>query len=423
MDPKRKLVPNPTGLNQQIATESSSTRPILRRQFCFRVASEGKLESEPEPRFREEKLVLKVTPQTRKKNLPSLRSAFQQNIETVAYQPLTGGKHEDGWMVNGGRCVGLGVAVGAAGCILGGGLSLFMRQFRMGCDNLQEATIVIADGKKFVVKETGSEVSPKGKLFWALCGAGHSNFGVVVGLKTKSRNSRGKEGNWSARWFKQKKIEASWLFNLNDVHPGKLRIRFTAYYDGNKADFDKEIEIEAKVKDKRLIEALKSQSRVEPSTEWLHRSLPKQFSEKTERLKPTSRKFALYSSFIFNNSLENVTAVTTISIEELETFKRIFNGEKASATASWIQTGGKAEDTGKSDTAYRWRSAEYVVYLYVAWESDCLERNIRKYCKSLKSRPRPFSLNKRATFTNFPDRTLRPEYHEQTYHEINRQKL
>lgn len=116
-----------------------------------------------------------------------------------------------------------------------------------------------------------------------------------------------------------------------------------------------------------------------------------------------------------------MTALTAIIKEELEVFKMTFNGESASATVS--STGGKAKERGRSDTAYRWRSADYVVDLYVVWESDWLERKIRQYFRALKSHVRPFSLNGGASFVNSPDGTLGPDFHEQAYYGNNRQKL
>src|SRR5438128_1772678 len=82
----------------------------------------------------------------------------------------------DGYIVNGGRCP----TVGVSGFVLGGGIGQFTRSFGMGCDTLKEITIVTADLSVVTVKDTDDPVSPEGKLFWALCGAGGGNFGVVV---------------------------------------------------------------------------------------------------------------------------------------------------------------------------------------------------------------------------------------------------
>jgi hypothetical protein len=97
-----------------------------------------------------------------------------------AYKKLINGRH-DGLVINGGRCP----TVGVSGFLLGGGLGPFTRSFGMGCDTLEEATIVTADGMEVTVKDTDDRGSKEGKLFWALCGAGGGNFGVVVQLKLR----------------------------------------------------------------------------------------------------------------------------------------------------------------------------------------------------------------------------------------------
>ncbi|PON26705.1 hypothetical protein TGAM01_v204206 [Trichoderma gamsii] len=105
------------------------------------------------------------------------------------YETLISGRH-NGYIINGGRCP----TVGVSGFILGGGLGPFTRSFGMGCDTLAEATVVTADGELVTVKETDDRNSKKGKLFWALQGAGGGNFGVVVQMKLKVQNYKTLKG-------------------------------------------------------------------------------------------------------------------------------------------------------------------------------------------------------------------------------------
>ena len=107
-----------------------------------------------------------------------------------AYKALVDGD-QNGWFINGARCP----TVGVSGFVLGGGLSPFTRSFGMGCDTLLEATIVTADGERVTVTSKDDRKEDKGKLFWALCGAGGGNFGVVVELKMRCRSWRA--GAWS----------------------------------------------------------------------------------------------------------------------------------------------------------------------------------------------------------------------------------
>lgn len=69
--------------------------------------------------------------------------------------------------------------VGLGGFLLGGGYSFLSRSFGMGADNVVSFKVVTADG---VLREVGrdSTLAVDKDLFWALCGAGGGNLGVVV---------------------------------------------------------------------------------------------------------------------------------------------------------------------------------------------------------------------------------------------------
>ncbi len=68
---------------------------------------------------------------------------------------------------------------GAAGLILGGGTGWLTRMFGMSCDNVEEFTLVTADGS--IVRASARE---NDDLFWALRGGG-GNFGVVTEFALK----------------------------------------------------------------------------------------------------------------------------------------------------------------------------------------------------------------------------------------------
>ena len=106
-----------------------------------------------------------------------------------AYKAIVNGSYS-GYLVNGGRCP----TVGVSGFILGGGLGLFTRSFGMGCDALKEVTIVTADARTVTVRDTDKRTTKEGRLFWALCGAGGSNFGVVVEMKLKLQRLSNDDG-------------------------------------------------------------------------------------------------------------------------------------------------------------------------------------------------------------------------------------
>ncbi|GAQ72981.1 putative FAD-linked oxidoreductase YvdP [Streptomyces turgidiscabies] len=83
-----------------------------------------------------------------------------------------------------GRCP----TIGLAGVTLGGGLSAFTRAWGLACDHLREVEIVTADGH--VRRVRPDSPGPDGDLFWALCGGGGGNFGVVTALEFATEDIR-----------------------------------------------------------------------------------------------------------------------------------------------------------------------------------------------------------------------------------------
>ncbi|OIK11216.1 dehydrogenase [Bacillus sp. MUM 116] len=72
-------------------------------------------------------------------------------------------------------------SVGLVGLTLGGGIGMLTRLFGLTCDNLVEIEMVKASGRKDaeLIKANKTEHSD---LFWACCGGGGGNFGVVTSL-------------------------------------------------------------------------------------------------------------------------------------------------------------------------------------------------------------------------------------------------
>lgn len=83
-----------------------------------------------------------------------------------------------------GRCP----TIGLAGLTLGGGLSAFTRAWGLACDHLQEAEIVTADGR--IRRVHADSPWPDDGLFWALCGGGGGNYGVVTALQFATEDIR-----------------------------------------------------------------------------------------------------------------------------------------------------------------------------------------------------------------------------------------
>ena len=362
---------------------------------------------------------------------------------------------QDGLMVNGGRCP----TVGVSGFILGGGLCPFSRSLGLGCDALKEATIVTADrGTVTVKRPEGSpppweEQTEEEKLFWALCGAGGGNFGVVVELKLEVQQVNptlvAGRFTWTTKlddtfiatmnkfylygWPDEATIDSTWLCDTkptDDPADTGIAVRFTVAYDGSKEDFDTLIDHFAKTldgsadsskKQPELACKLKQRSCPEPSTLFLHESLVAQWSEETARSMPSSsNSYSVYSSFVFKVP-DNITTVTTTIRKWVGKFRSRFVGEQAGLHITWIHSGGKAAQGTRSTSAFPWRHGTYVAYITIEWQDKWLSQEAEQFLEEFKKDLRPDSMDKVAAYVNFPDRKLR-EY-ESAYYGENYKKL
>ncbi|RYP18833.1 hypothetical protein DL765_003713 [Monosporascus sp. GIB2] len=310
--------------------------------------------------------------------------------------------------------------------------------FGMGCDTLKEATIVTADGNVVTVSDSDDPGSDKGRLFWALCGAGHGNFGVVVELKLRVQKLSNKEGlvtagrfTWlprsnamnrfyTTKWPDQVTMDSSWLCNLSQTQ-SELGVRFLVYYDGNKDDFDKLID--KNIREKELVRQLKRRTMQEKSTRFLHETLVAQWSEEITKSFPTNRSDSIYASFLFKNKENAIKEITNIIRQEFLQSRKLFTGEQAQLQVTWIHAGGQAAQKKRSASAFRWRDCTYHVYIMLTWEEKWLERDMRGFLQRFKEKLRPFSMMDRASFVNFPDAALPQDAHERSYYGNNHQEL
>ncbi|KAK3946918.1 hypothetical protein QBC32DRAFT_401885 [Pseudoneurospora amorphoporcata] len=317
-----------------------------------------------------------------------------------AYKTLVNGRH-NGYIINGGRCP----TVGVGGFLLGGGLGPFTRSFGMGCDTLKEATLVTADGRIVTVSDEDKANTDKGRLFWALRGAGGGNFGVVVEFKMYLSKLQNEERAGGGRPLHVTiTIDSSWLCDLKQSGGSELGVRFLVYYDGTKDEFDKLIE--KKVKQKDLAKQLKRRSLAEKSTRFLHETLASQWSEETIKAFPSQTSYKLYSSFVFKNDASRIRSVIAIIRQEMAAFRREFPGETGLLQVTWIHSGGQASAKKRSETAFRWRDCTYHAYIMLEWQEKWLEMDMRGFMQKFKEKLKPFSMMGRAAFINFADAAL-----------------
>lgn len=399
----------------------------------------------------------------------------------------------DGIMVNGGRCP----SVGVSGFILGGGIGPFSRSYGMGVDNLIEVSIVTADGELYIVRRDDDQDSKKGKylemttpppnapkqwgsliwrtnggtfadevlgmLFWALCGAGGGNFGVVVEIKvsTHELSNHGKEvvagrHTWfptidrrrapilgfiprrpqpedptgllatmnhfyTTNWPNEMTMDTSWFSDL-EVQNGDLAVRFLAYFDGNKHDFNRLIQ--RGILNADLSKQIQRRALPELSSRFLHETLFAQWDEEAKRSTPANSTFRVYHPFCFKNCPTNIEKITAIVKEELEAFKRLFAGEPAGmCQVSFIHAGGQTTERKSEDTAFRWRETVFHTYIMVQWRDKWLELEMRGFARKFKDRLRQYSISGKAAFINFPDSSMPDTDHLKAYYGNNRDKL
>ncbi len=123
--------------------------------------------------------------------------------------------------------------VGIAGLALGGGVGFASRKYGLTCDNLVEATVVLANGSAVVAN---ARAHPD--LYWALRGGGGGNFGIVTRLVFRT-HPIGQVATYALEWpwSDAAKVVQAWqklaphapdglfsVLNLNSVVGGAARI-------------------------------------------------------------------------------------------------------------------------------------------------------------------------------------------------------
>ncbi|KAF5700450.1 6-hydroxy-D-nicotine oxidase [Fusarium globosum] len=358
--------------------------------------------------------------------------------------------HQDKLIINGGRCP----SVGVSGFTLGGGLGPFTRSFGLGSDTLLEARIVTADRGAIKVSSKDEEEEKK-DLFWALCGAGGNNFGVVTQLKMKVQELHhdfvvAGVYNWApshelehqeafkeamikfytANWSANMTIDSSWLLDLKDSREDPS-VKFLVYYNGLETDFDKEVDErlgdcgKGDVTDKSLAKQLKDRTLPEVSTLFLHETLVAQWSEETQKALPLNAMFRIFTSFSFTKTSveKNIPDIIDILKKGMVAFKNEFKGEEGSIKVTWIHSGGKASETGPQDSAYPWRGCDYHTYIMIEWKDKWLEKRMKEILADFNQALRKYSMDGLGVYINFPDATLDANTYEKAYYGVNRDKL
>ncbi|KAM5364503.1 hypothetical protein ACJZ2D_011494 [Fusarium nematophilum] len=342
--------------------------------------------------------------------------------------------HIDGYVVNGGRCP----TVGVSGFMLGGGLSPFTRSFGMGCDTVKEFSIVTADGDEVTVSERDDPKSDKGKLFWALRGAGGGNFGVVVEMKLavqKLRSDLVVAGRYT--WFpdRDEKIMEGFMTTMNAFYTRKWSNEMTL--DSSCCAISPTPRVISQfgfwsttmAADKTLTKRSTAGPCPEPRTipgrtRRAEEAAHTPWIEETKKSFPSNRSYQIYTSFVFKNGRKTIEGITKVIREEMKAFREQFAGESGLMQVTFIHSGGAANDNKeRKDTAFRWRGCLYNAYIMIQWDEKWLEMNMRGFLNRMKPKLSPFGMVQGATFINFPDGSFKADAHEKSYYGNNHQEL
>ena len=107
-----------------------------------------------------------------------------QTTATVGGGSTLGKAYYYVWQQSGGKRAMVGgtcPAVGAGGHIPGGGLGYLTRQYGLACDQVVQVKVVDAKGSTHTATKAKNS-----DLFWASCGGGGGNFGIITEFKVKT---------------------------------------------------------------------------------------------------------------------------------------------------------------------------------------------------------------------------------------------
>lgn len=350
------------------------------------------------------------------------------------------------YTIMGGRCPDVGVG----GFTMGGGLCVFTRSYGMGIDQLKEATLVTVNKEGIVEVHTVTENdtdSKKKDLFWAIRGCGGGNYGVLVEMKMKVQRLFDGEGKvtsgqlvlhaerndyaavqelidsikplHTANWPDALTMDSVWDCDTSIQNP--LTITIPIYHNGNKADF--EIVLAQHLPESKLARQLSRAAIEEKYSLFLQETLPNQFRDEMLRYCPLNKTYNLNSSFIFTNDTVTIDKIAKVMMELIRNFRETFSGSKSLLELKLIHGGGKANRVGNDETAFPWRKGVYFGHIMVQWTDRALGKPMKIFFELSKTKLRQHSLEGKAAFINFTDRTLKDGEYPYAYYGVHYRRL
>ncbi|WP_245837338.1 FAD-dependent oxidoreductase [Virgibacillus phasianinus] len=284
-------------------------------------------------------------------------------------------------------------SVGIAGLTLGGGIGYLSRVFGLTCDNLLNVRIAVPKGKDDVkVLEANSRKNSE--LFWACCGGGGGNFGIVT------------EFTFRIHPIKNVSIfQAEWDFD-------QLETAFDSWQHWAPfADRRLTSSIELKAKSENTIQALGQFLGSKDELKKLIRPLVKNTSPR--KVQVTTIPFNQAVNF-FNNPAGNIPSYfkrsgayiyKPLPNEGIKIMKRFLENAPNENAAIWQQSlAGAVQDKAPSETAYYHRNALIAQEYNTRWTKDEVASRNVQWVYSLRKHLTPYT---RGNYVNWPDILIR----------------
>lgn len=279
---------------------------------------------------------------------------IQCGVTNTQLYHLLGSK---GYPFPGGTCP----TVGVTGYTLGGGWGYSSRYFGLGCDSLIELEIIDYQGKAIKANE-----QYHGDLFWACRGAGGGNFGLVTSLTFRL----------------PPKIDHVSLVTIEYINtPPTIMLSFLDTWQKWLVNLDSRITMNASLYNSALdgmgifgrglfygsaSEAkaiLKPFENIEGAVIDVQEMTFLEAIEKIEESYPDSEKFQSTGRFVNRQyNLEELTHIVDLINQRPE-------GSVYTAISVYA-LGGKVRNVYKTDTAFYYRDASYIIGIQSVWEDN-----------------------------------------------------
>lgn len=315
--------------------------------------------------------------------------------------------------------------VNIGGLVQGGGWGPSARKYGLTCDSLQEATVVLANGQVVKAQRSGANQD----LFWALCGGGGGNFGVVTEYMLELHPRTGVETAFTLYWSKSDmlKITKAWMdlapqydnnitascrltvFDTEDPTNNKFGVSVFGLFYGDRAG---------------LIRILGSLYQVAAPAKEVINEIPFVLSEdiidshllfdKLYQAPPVAPAFTCDMPHPHKvSSCFPVVGKSDALSKQITSY--ILNSKEFPGVATYVSLmfmGGQVAAINSSDSAFFYRDADYIIQMQ-AWWSDKDDKNFDVYLNWIRDFRTAIAVDAtskvpitRGSFINFPDRTL-----------------